>query len=105
MNFKKDIAILQIIEDNDGEYSFLKEEECKPVAAYNTAWERHSEFLKTEKGMDFSGKDCMNSEPDDFIRCISEYGVAVTANEDMTYRRIYKLIHLTVDFKFDINVG
>ena len=105
MNIQKDIVILQIIEDNDGEYTFLKPEECQTANIYNKAWERHQEFLETESGEDFNGEDAINSNPDDFIHSLAEFDVVVTANSDITLRRIYKLIRLTVDFKVDVKIA
>lgn len=87
------ITFLQIIEDNDGEYNFHPIEECFSVAdAIVTAWERHDDFLESENGEDYRGDDCLNVHKDDFIKRLAETGMVVTANEDMTCRRIYKLI-------------
>lgn len=105
MNIQKDIVVLQIIEDNDGEYAFLKAEKCRPANVYNRAWERHQEFLKTESGEDFNGEDAINSNPYDFIHSLAEFGIVVTANSDITIRRIYKIIRLTVDFKLDVKIA
>ena len=91
------ITFLQIVEDNNGVYKFYPIKECSSVAhAIATAWKRHDDFLESENGEDYRGDDCLNVHEDDFVKSISENGMVVTANEDMTCRRIYKLITIEI---------
>lgn len=97
------ITFLQIVEDNDGAYNFYPIEECSSMAhAIATAWKRHDDFLESENGEDYRGDDCLNVHEDDFVKSISENGMVVTANEDMTCRRIYKLI--TIEIRTSVSV-
>ena len=97
------ITFLQRVEDNDGAYNFYPIEECSSMAhAIATAWKRHDNFLESENGEDYRGDDCLNVHEDDFVKSISENGMVVTANEDMTCRRIYKLI--TIEIRSSVSV-
>lgn len=91
-------TILEIMDDNDGEYIF------HPITVFDSrssaisaAWKRHSDFIESKGGKDFSDDECLNVHEDDFIKNINENNMVITASEDMNWRRIYRLIQIEVD--------
>ena len=94
----KTVTFLEIVEDNDGDYDFYPLEECGSKAnAIAVAWRRHREFVESDNGEDFRDEECLNVHEDDFIESISGHGMVVTGNDDMTCRRIYRLITIGVN--------
>ena len=97
---RANITLLEVMVDNDGEYEFPFTisfgTKSEAIAA---AWRMHDNFLGTEDSEDFRDDECLNVHEDDFVDGLTNYNMVVTANEDMTVRRVYRLIPIDVEVK------
>jgi hypothetical protein len=100
------LTFLEIIEDNDGVYEFHPLQKCDTrMDGILAAWKSHKDFINTDKGTEFAYGDSMNGREGEFVSSIVNHGLVVTANPDMNYRRIYRLVTivLSVDTTVAVN--
>lgn len=97
-------TFLEIMTDNDGEYTFDDLVNCGAYEnAKTVAWIWHNKFMESSDGESFRDEeDCINCSEDEFLEAITHDGMVVTVNSDMTIRRVYRLIKMDFSVKVSL---